>query len=135
MVPTRIGGQERRLPIGIRQLPPAKREATQRFCVTARTHLGRLAAGINATMIGMPDLDIRIFDRPAVGGMHDPDGHAHRQANVAFRHVLTLGNVVDVTGSNRPPKITILLFIRSFPTLAANPVRPGTTNPVKSCPW
>jgi len=99
LVPSGIGRQEACLPLCIRQLATAKGEPADRLGIAKCTHLRSLAAGIDAAVIRMPDFDIGILDRPAIGCMDDPDGQPQGQSSLSFRDVLTGGNIVDVAGA------------------------------------
>lgn len=96
LVPSRIGGQKACLPLGVRQLAAAEGEPADRLGIAEGTHFRSLAAGIDAAVIGMPDFDIGIFNRPAIGCMNDPNGQPQRQPGLSFRNVLTGRDIVDM---------------------------------------
>lgn len=99
LVPSGIDRQKACLPDRIRQLAAAKGKPAYRLRIIERAHVRSFSARVDAAVIGMPDFDICVFDRSAIGCMDNADGQPQGQPRLSLGDVLAGRDVVDMAGA------------------------------------
>lgn len=97
-VPARIYGEEIHTAIGIADLPASQERDAAGVLILRIAH-PCCTPGIDASGIGMPNLDVRNLYRAAVLGSDKAQADAGGQSVDAFRHVTSNGDVIGMAGT------------------------------------